>query len=323
MELRSLNVKPLLFLLGTLLLLALSFGFSSKVSAHGYVQAPESRALLCQKGVNKDCGAIVYEPQSLEAPGNFPEAGAADGKIASANGAFPELDQQSADRWAKVPMKSGANTFTWKLTAAHATDKWDYYITKADWDPNKPLTRADLELFCTVEDGGKRPDSITTHNCEVPERTGYHVILAYWEVYDTANAFYNVIDANFDGDFVEPNPDPDPEPNPDPDPEPNPGDVAEWNANNVYLSGDQVSHNGAIYEAKWWTQGEEPGTSQAWALVEGDTNGGDDGETNLATWNASKVYLQGDLVTFNDIIYRALWWTQGEEPGSNSVWVLN
>ncbi|MGV2805610.1 chitin-binding protein, partial [Clostridium perfringens] len=35
--------------------------------------------------------------------------------------------------------------------------------------------------------------------CNVPSRTGYQVILAVWEIADTGNAFYNVIDVNFTG----------------------------------------------------------------------------------------------------------------------------
>lgn len=265
MNIRSINVKSIFIIFGTLVMLALTMAFVGKASAHGYVESPASRALLCKQGVNKDCGAVTYEPQSLEAPGNFPNAGPADGKIASAGGVFPKLDEQSANRWAKVPMTSGANTFTWNLTAAHATDKWQYYITKENWDPNSPLKRSDLELFCTIDDGGKRPPFQVSHDCVVPERTGYHVILAYWEVYDTANAFYNVIDANFDGGFVEPG---EPEKPGEPgDGEDNDNTFPAWDAATVYLKGNKVSHNGSIYEAQWWTQNEVPGESYVWKLI--------------------------------------------------------
>ena len=33
------------------------------------------------------------------------------------------------------------------------------------------------------------------------DRSGYHVILAVWDVADTANAFYNVIDVNLINDI--------------------------------------------------------------------------------------------------------------------------
>jgi len=174
---------------------------SEKAFSHGYVEGPASRAALCKSGQNTDCGAIVYEPQSLEAPKGFPAAGPADGKIASANGAFPKLDEQSATRWSKVNMSSGQNTFTWKLTAAHATASWKYYITKPNWNPNAPLTRDSFDLtpFCSVNYGGVQPPYSYSDTCNVPARSGYHVILAVWEIADTANAFYNVIDVNFGG----------------------------------------------------------------------------------------------------------------------------
>ncbi|MEN7548190.1 glycosyl hydrolase family 18 protein [Rapidithrix thailandica] len=37
-----------------------------------------------------------------------------------------------------------------------------------------------------------------------------------------------------------------------------------WDANTVYVGGNQASHNGNLYRAKWWTQGDEPGTSGPW-----------------------------------------------------------
>ncbi|WP_284140500.1 lytic polysaccharide monooxygenase [Virgibacillus sp. LDC-1] len=241
---------------GVLMMVISFMVFASTVSAHGYVNQPQSRALLCADGANYDCGPIIYEPQSLEAPGNFPIGGPPDGKIASAN-IFFELDEQTADRWAKVPMTSGPYTFEWTLTAAHATEKWDYYITKENWDPNAPLKRSDFEKFCTVNDNGERPPFTVNHDCVVPERTGYHVILAYWEVADTANAFYNVIDVNFDGGYVEPG-------NPG---DPGTEDPPAWDANTTYLGGDRVTYNGAVYEAKWWTRNETPGEATVWQLV--------------------------------------------------------
>ncbi|WP_223805868.1 lytic polysaccharide monooxygenase [Ornithinibacillus gellani] len=318
MELRSVKMNPIYVIIGGFIMLALTLGFSMNVSAHGYVDGPSSRAVLCQEGVNKDCGAVVYEPQSIEGPGDFPNAGVPDGQIASGGGVFPELDEQGEDRWAKVGMSSGAYTFSWTLTAAHATEKWDYYITKEDWDPNSPLKRSDLELFCSIDDGGKRPDFQVEHDCVIPDRSGYHVILAYWEVADTANAFYQVIDANFDGDFVEPGEPEEPE-------EPEEPNAPAWDANSVYLSGDEVTYDGKVYRAQWWTQGDTPGESNVWALVGEGESGGDegDGEDPAApAWNASLVYTKGDLIIYDGKVYEALWWTQGETPGDASVWVL-
>lgn len=254
-----LQVKPLYLFVGTLMMIALSLTFNSiKVSAHGYVDSPKSRAVLCAEGVNNDCGAVIYEPQSIEGPGNYPEAGVPDGKIASGGGVFPKLDEQGENRWAKVGMSSGAYTFHWTLTAAHATSNWDYYITKENWDPNSPLKRSDFELFCSIDDGGKRPGYSVSHNCVIPERSGYHVILAYWEVADTANAFYQVIDVNFDGDFVDPVTPPGDGDNPE---------VPAWDPKTVYVANDKVTYNGNLYRAKWWTLGDIPGVSDVWELI--------------------------------------------------------
>lgn len=188
------------------------FGFSGKAFAHGYIESPASRTLLCQQGTNKDCGAIQYEPQSVEGIGDFPSSGPADGKIAGA-GKYSELDAQSSTRWSKVNMKGGKNTFTWKLTANHVTEGWRYYITKIGWDPNKPLTRDQLESkpFCTVDGGNVKPEMSVSHTCIVPtDRTGYYIILGVWEIGDTVNAFYQAIDVNLtqDGGTITPDPDP-------------------------------------------------------------------------------------------------------------------
>ena len=41
---------------GVLLTGLLTFGFSEKASAHGYVESPASRSYLCKQGVNVNCG---------------------------------------------------------------------------------------------------------------------------------------------------------------------------------------------------------------------------------------------------------------------------
>ncbi|MBE5105982.1 lytic polysaccharide monooxygenase [Bacillus thuringiensis] len=173
--------------------------------AHGFVEKPGSRSALCSPtygALNVNCGSVMYEPQSLEAPKGFPQAGPIDGQIASAGGKFGGiLDQQTADRWFKNTITGGENTFTWKYTAPHLTSKWHYYITKKGWNPNKALTRADFEPIGTVQHDGSAASNNITHTINVPtDRSGYHVILAVWDVADTANAFYNVIDVNLIND---------------------------------------------------------------------------------------------------------------------------
>lgn len=47
--------------------------------------------------------------------------------------------------------------------------------------------------------------------------------------------------------------------------------VAAWNAATAYVAGNQASYSGSLYEAKWWTQNDNPATTScqycAWQLV--------------------------------------------------------
>ena len=171
---------------------------SQYISAHGYVLKPESRNYACKLNKNKHCGNIIWEPQSLEGSNQFPQSGPANGRIASANlSQFSELNQQSATRWVKTPMPNGVNEFTWQFTARHVTKGWRYFLTKPNWNTNAPLTRHtfDFQPFCTADGQYRQPAERVTHRCSIPsDRTGYHVILAIWDIGDTTNSFYNMID---------------------------------------------------------------------------------------------------------------------------------
>lgn len=180
---------------------ALLLGGATVANAHGYVSEPYSRANACKLGLNKDCGAVQYEPQSLEAPKGFPAIGPADGKLPSAGGQFGGiLDQQTTTRWYKNKLNTGAQKFTWTYTAPHATSQWRYYMTKPGWPQNAPLTRAALDLIGTVNHNGSAASTNLTHTVNIPtNRSGYHVIYAVWDVADTTNAFYNAIDVDVQG----------------------------------------------------------------------------------------------------------------------------
>ena len=196
------------FFFPVLLILAILVPSFANLSAHGYVVSPASRGYqgsLDKATMGYDAalalyGTVINEPGSLEALKGFPALGPADGKIASANGSIGGstlLDIQTADRWKKTNITAGVNTFIWKYLAYHATAKWHYYMTKPGWNPNKPLTRQDLELIGEIAHNGTPPQDNIPHHITVPtNRTGYHVILAVWDVADTGNAFYNVIDVN-------------------------------------------------------------------------------------------------------------------------------
>jgi hypothetical protein len=42
--------------------------------------------------------------------------------------------------------------------------------------------------------------------------------------------------------------------------------AAAWKASSVYVGGDTVSYGGHTWKAKWWTQGEQPGTTGEWGV---------------------------------------------------------
>ncbi|MCG8570339.1 MAG: Ig-like domain-containing protein [Spirochaetes bacterium] len=49
--------------------------------------------------------------------------------------------------------------------------------------------------------------------------------------------------------------------------ESNPG-IPAWDSSETYLKDDVVTHNGRKWRARWWTQGEEPGTTGEWGVWE-------------------------------------------------------
>lgn len=195
---------------------------------HGKIFKLASRGQYCVDGVNKNCQQISdWILNGLEAGKFFPETKAgisdslakedvpnvlppSDGKIASAGKSEAAvLDEQSATRWVKHTVRSGEEIeLQWSYHAKHATRRWNYFITKNDWDPEKPLSRAQFEStpFYKVELTAKpywsheaelMPNDPTVHRFKLPEREGYHVILGVWEVANTGNAFYQVIDVEF------------------------------------------------------------------------------------------------------------------------------
>jgi predicted carbohydrate-binding protein with CBM5 and CBM33 domain len=184
-----------------LLALALPVLTAGSASAHGYTNSPVSRAYHCAQGTVQNCGQIQWEPQSVEGPKGFPASGPADGTICSAGlGQFRELDDPRGGGWPTTGLTPGGSfTFTWHLTARHATTSFRYFVTKDGYDPSQPLTRAALEPapFLTVDGGGEQPPSDVAHTGTLPNKSGRHMILSVWDIADTANAFYQCADVTF------------------------------------------------------------------------------------------------------------------------------
>lgn len=187
----------------TVFAFTLSCLLTSPAFSHGYITEPASRAENCHNNNNPAaiCGSARWEPQSIETFSGYP-AGSypADGRLASGGiERFLPLDAPG-DNWHQMAVKQGVAMFTWKITAAHKTRNWRYYITKPDWQPGAALTRASFESepFCTYDGKNQVPPQTVTHQCTIPERSGYQVIYGVWEIADTANSFYQVIDVRFD-----------------------------------------------------------------------------------------------------------------------------
>ena len=77
----------------------------------------------------------------------------------------------------------------------------------------------------------------------------------------------------------------------------------EWRSSNIYNGGEIVWHNGAQFEARGYSLGQEPGLiASPWQ------------EINTDQWRNFNIYDTGDEVWHNSIHYRANWYNQNTEP---------
>ncbi|MEU9335593.1 lytic polysaccharide monooxygenase auxiliary activity family 9 protein [Streptomyces sp. NPDC048290] len=152
-----------------LLTVSLSAGTAQ---AHGYISSPPSRQAQCAAGT-VSCGAIKYEPQSVEGPKGLRNCH-------GNNAAFAELSNDSKG-WTVTPV-SRTTSFNWRLTARHATSTWQYYIGGTK--------------IAEFNDGGAQPGATVTHQVNFGGFTGKQKVLAVWNIADTANAFYACVDVN-------------------------------------------------------------------------------------------------------------------------------
>jgi chitodextrinase len=132
-------------------------------------------------------------------------------------------------------------------------------------------------------------------------------------------------------------------------------DTKIWDVNKVYLVPNQVTYEDNLYQASWWTQGDKPSDGGAWKLIT-NSNPIPPGELEpqvppieppttptepeltilptepptpptepelpigMATWEINTVYYGGDQVNYNNVLYTAKWWTQGNQPDSSIEW---
>ncbi|AXA34138.1 lytic polysaccharide monooxygenase [Francisella adeliensis] len=261
---------------------------STQAFSHGYVESPESRNFMCKQGNNTDCGRSRYEPQSVEAA-DFQFNSSTGEPLSLLNNnigsagvtGFEALDEQEQSRWAKTAVRPGEPLdIKWQFTANHKSKTFDFYITKPNWDPDKLLTRDSFEstpLNCYNPQPAwvapnQPPMDGLTFTCTMPQRAGYQVIMAVWDVDDTAASFYNLIDLDFTNDvpagtIIKP----DGSSSGDTDS----SDTPIYDSSKTYRdSGIRVVYEGSIYESKWYVNpGQEPGELYGpWKLIGKDEN---------------------------------------------------
>lgn len=347
------------------------------VSAHGSIESPTSRVYNCYKELTSQtlspaCQALLAEggAQQLYDWNGVRQGNAngqhraliPDGKLCSAgDNAFRGLDLARADWVAQTiaPDANGNFDFVFHATAPHATQIFEFYITNDGYSPTKPLAWSDLGAtpFCTSA-GVPLVDGRYHITCPLPTgKSGKHVIYNIWQRSDSPEAFYSCIDVNFAG---APGTPPAPTATPTNTPTSSAGSCTApaWNAASIYVADNLVAHNGRTWRAKWWTQGEEPGTTGQWGVWEDRGACGGSSPTPTAVsptatpvastatpvlptattvaptatpttaagsctapvWNAASIYVAGNLVSHNGRTWRAKWWTQGEVPGTTGQW---
>lgn len=100
-----------------------------------------------------------------------------------------------------------------------------------------------------------------------------------------------------------------------------------WRTGKAYEEGAKVVWQGRVYQAKWWSQNNQPDApvKHVWdtpwrylgpvlesdriaVRAEAPANGA------RVRWSAESVFVAGDEVEYQGKAFRAKWWTQGEPP---------
>nr|WP_290665393.1 glycosyl hydrolase family 18 protein [Ardenticatena sp.] len=259
-----------------LVLVGLAFWANEQVAwAHGTLSSPPSRvyscflegpesptSAACQYAVSVGGTQPLYDWNEIniaDANGRHQEL-IPDGKLCSANRAkYAAFDAPRTD-WPATVVQSGLYTFRFAATAPHP-GFFELYITKDGYDPTQPLAWSDLEQFAVVSNP-PLVDGAYVFEAAIPTRTGRHVIYTIWQRTDSPEAFYACADVIVQAGGSDPVPTATPT---------SPADVCSapaWSAVVAYVAGDVVSHNGHEWRAKWWTRGEEPGTTGQWGVWE-------------------------------------------------------
>jgi chitin-binding protein len=201
-------------------------------SAHGYISSPPSRQANCAQGKVANCGDIVYEPQSVEAPKGSTQCNGGGSRFAVLN--------DNSKAW-PVASVGQTVTFNWVLTARHSTTTWEYFIGGT--------------LLASFNDGGAQPGASKSHTVGMKGFTGRQTVLARWNISDTINAFYSCVDVNIGGGGTQPPPTTTPPTTRPPTTPPTtapttPPAGGTWAAGTSYAVGSTVTYGGASYRCR-------------------------------------------------------------------------
>ncbi|MGW4705545.1 lytic polysaccharide monooxygenase auxiliary activity family 9 protein, partial [Streptomyces sp. NPDC004285] len=184
-------------------------------SAHGAVFNPVSRVAACyaegpETPKSQVCKDLVADSgtQPLYDWNEVNIANAAgqhqalipDGKLCSANREkYRALDWARTD-WPSTAVAAGSFDFKVRVTAAHS-GTMTIYITKAGFDPTKPLKWSDLDATPVAVYNTTRTatDGFYNFTGNLPARTGRHIIYKVWQRNDSPEAFYSCSDVTFGG----------------------------------------------------------------------------------------------------------------------------
>jgi hypothetical protein len=95
------------------------------------------------------------------------------------------------------------------------------------------------------------------------------------------------------------------------------GMFAAYSDGTTYTGGETVAYQGLVYEAKWWTRGKTPDTTDAFELI----------SEVILGYSDNTIYEGGDQARYQGKLYEAKWWTRGTAPSStapnnNGPWTL-
>lgn len=187
------------------------------LSAHGSFEEPVSRVYGCylegpENPISAACQDMVSiggtqplydwnEVNQGDAAGNH-RGVIPDGTLcAGGRDKYRGLNQARSD-WVDMPVFSSLNgqlEFIYYATAPHASEYFQFYVTRDSHDPNQPLAWTDLEpAFCNVTDVTLDKDQRYRMSCPMPQgKSGKHIIFNIWQRSDSPEAFYACLDVDF------------------------------------------------------------------------------------------------------------------------------